>query len=483
MVAIVEPGRWEAVRAVCERWDLPVAVIGRVTEEQDIVVLTAPDGVGRPDRTAAGRRCRELARIPARALASRGDRVRARVTRRPPAVAPRPPRAPPTEQVDTLPLRGQDPGAVLTALLGSANLSSRREVFEQYDWNVQSNTVAGPGPRRGGPADQGDDEGARRDDRRQRPRRPARPVARRRDVRRGGRPQRSITGARPLGVTNCLNFGDPTRPEAFWQLAEAVRGLSRRVHRPRAAGHRRQRLAVQRGAGLARSPRRRRSASSGCSTTSRRGSARRSARRATRSLLVGDTAPGLAGSAYERLAGAAPEDGPPPLDLARETAVQAFIREAIARGLVESCQDVSGGGLAVAVAEMCIWGDVGRDAPRRRRRLAGRRPVRREPVAARRRGRARATCRPSSCSPATTGCRSTRSAPRAARASSSSSRATARPAPPRSGAPASRTRWRSRVTDLRHAWDHGLPRALGWEGDGAADHAAEAALPGVEVSG
>src|SRR6185295_15494784 len=33
------------------------------------------------------------------------------------------------------------------------------------------------------------------------------------------------TGARPLGVTNCLNFGDPTRPEAFWQLREAVRGL------------------------------------------------------------------------------------------------------------------------------------------------------------------------------------------------------------------------------------------------------------------
>ena len=39
------------------------------------------------------------------------------------------------------------------------------------------------------------------------------------------------------------------------------------------------------------------------------------------------------------------------------------------------------------------------------------------------------------------------------------------------------------VIDLRHAWDHGLPRALGWEGVGAADHAAEAALPGVEVSG
>ena len=35
----------------------------------------------------------------------------------------------------------------------------------------------------------------------------------------------AITGARPLGITNCLNYGDPTRPEAFWQLQEGVRGL------------------------------------------------------------------------------------------------------------------------------------------------------------------------------------------------------------------------------------------------------------------
>ena len=48
----------------------------------------------------------------------------------------------------------------------------------------------------------------------------------------------SITGARPLGVTNCLNYGDPTRPTAFWQLPEGVRGLGRRVPGARPAGHR-----------------------------------------------------------------------------------------------------------------------------------------------------------------------------------------------------------------------------------------------------
>ena len=67
----------------------------------------------------------------------------------------------------------------------------------------------------------------------------------------------------------------------------------------------------------------------------------------------------MAGSAYAALAGAAAEDGPPALDLAREAAVQAFIREAIARGLVASAQDVSGGGLAVALAEGAMWSGLG----------------------------------------------------------------------------------------------------------------------------
>jgi len=75
--------------------------------------------------------------------------------------------------------------------------------------------------------------------------------------------------------------------------------------------------------------------------------------------LVGETAPGLAGSAYAGLAGTALEDDLPALDLAVERAAQAFIREAIGRGLVASVQDVSGGGLAVAIAEAAMWGDLG----------------------------------------------------------------------------------------------------------------------------
>ena len=67
----------------------------------------------------------------------------------------------------------------------------------------------------------------------------------------------------------------------------------------------------------------------------------------------------MAGSAYASLAGVSSEDAPPSLDLEREAALQSFVREAIGRGLVASAQDVSGGGLAVAIAECCMWGGIG----------------------------------------------------------------------------------------------------------------------------
>ena len=76
-------------------------------------------------------------------------------------------------------------------------------------------------------------------------------------------------------------------------------------------------------------------------------------------LLAGAAGPGLGGSAYAALAGLAAEDDLPGLDLAAEAAVQAFIREAIAAGVVTAAQDVSGGGLAVALAEMALWGGRG----------------------------------------------------------------------------------------------------------------------------
>jgi phosphoribosylformylglycinamidine synthase len=244
------------------------------------------------------------------------------------------------------------------ALLGSANLASRRPVFEQYDSTVQVNTVVGPGHGAAVLRVKGTTKalvastdanasvggldpwlGA------------ALSVAEAtRNV--------SITGARPLGVTNCLNYGDPTRPEAFWQLSEAVRGLGdacRVLGLPVTGGNVSLYNESPAGAilptpeigvvGLLED------------VAALVGPA--FAGDDDRAILIGEASPGLAGSEYARLAGGAAEDGPPSLDLDRERRLQAFAREAAARGLVTSMQDVSGGGLAVALAEGAIWGRRG----------------------------------------------------------------------------------------------------------------------------
>ncbi|HEX5148447.1 MAG TPA: AIR synthase-related protein, partial [Candidatus Limnocylindrales bacterium] len=140
MCAAVRPDRWPAVREVCERWGLPVAIIGRVTDDGDIAVVEG--GVDGDGRRLPG--ARELARIPAAALTSDAivhDRIALAPTHRRDAPAPGAPAA----VSDNLPERGMDPGAVLLALIGSPNLASPRIVYEQYDSTVGADTVVGPG--------------------------------------------------------------------------------------------------------------------------------------------------------------------------------------------------------------------------------------------------------------------------------------------------------------------------------------------------
>ncbi len=136
------------------------------------------------------------------------------------------------------------------------------------------------------------------------------------------------------------------RPDPAGGVLAAVRGRprpGRRVPRARPAGHRRQRLALQRVARRPRSPRRPRSGSSGCSTTSIAlvGPAFRADGDAI--VLVGEATPGLAGqrvrAARGRRAGGRPAGARP---RPASAALQAFVREAAARGLLASAQDVVG---------------------------------------------------------------------------------------------------------------------------------------------
>ncbi len=356
MLAVARPDRWGDVRAVCERWGLAAAVIGRVTDDGAVTVVEGGiDDTGAPVDGAT-----VLARVPASALASDAivhARVAAPPTRRRPAPAPGPSSAD-EPAPSPLPERGMDPGAVLLALLGSANLASRRWVHEQYDWNVGANTIAGPGGGASVVRVRGTEKGL---------------VATTDSVASVGAwdpwlgavlsvaeatRNVAVTGARPLGVTNCLNFGDPTRPDAFWQLGEAFRGLGdacRALGLPVTGGNvslynesEHGRILPTPEIGVV-----------GLLDDVRRvvGPAFRSAGDVV--VLVGSAVPGMTGSEYARIAGAASEDGPPGIDLDRERRLQAFLVEGASRGLVTAAQDVSGGGLAVAVAEMAIWGGIG----------------------------------------------------------------------------------------------------------------------------
>ena len=460
MCAAVLPEKWDAVREVCERWGLPVAVIGRVTADGDITVVTGglePDG-----RRAAG--ARELARIPARALTSdaivhqrvaappthqprrpgtgcagRGQRPAPRARDGPgrgparaarvgqPRLAPR--RLPPV-RLDGR--RGHGRRARAAAPRSCASRARRKALVATTDGNQAVGAVdpwlgAALVGRRGDP--QRVDHG--------------RPSARRHELPQLRRPD-------PAGGVLAADRGRPRR--------------RRRVPGARAAGDRRQRLALQRVAGRGDRADRRRSGSSACSTTSTRSSARPSSRSHDAVLLVGDVVPGLVGSAYAALAGAATEDDPPALDLGprgRRPGVRP-------RGDRPRPGRLGPGRLGRRPGRrprrMRDVGRARRDGPDRGRPLAGGRPVRREPVAAGpdlpaalRRG-ARAAGPPARPPGRADRARS------AATASSSSWRWPARPATSRTAAAASPTRSRSRCATSATPGITASARALGWEG-------------------
>ena len=123
--------------------------------------------------------------------------------------------------------RGREPGADAAGAAGSPNIASRRPVFEQYDSIVQSRTVRRPerGRRRRARA-----AGRHR---RSRSRSTATAGGSPCDPRRGAAEavyecaaNLACVGAEPLGLTNCLNFGNPEKPHVAWQLTEAVEGLA-----------------------------------------------------------------------------------------------------------------------------------------------------------------------------------------------------------------------------------------------------------------
>ena len=272
--------------------------------------------------------------------------------------------APPTVPLYDAPPRmiEDDLGAAetLLALLGSANVASRRPVFEQYDSIVGSRTARRPeqadaavlmlatdGDRRPALAVSIDGNGRR--------------VAV--DPYRGAveavlecSANLACVGAEPLGLTNCLNFGNPEKPHIAWQLTRAVAGLADACRALGVPGRRRQRLALQRG-------RRRPDLPDAGRRHGRRAARRRAGGRRSASSQPGDAialitargwAPSLVGSELGKLRGQAPEGELPVADLGELRTLHAAIRQAVRSGALRSAHDVAEGGVAVALAECCV---------------------------------------------------------------------------------------------------------------------------------
>jgi phosphoribosylformylglycinamidine synthase II len=207
MLAIVHPSKLGAVRAVCEKWGLQTAVIATLVEGGSLGVR---------------HRGEVVATVPARSLTD--DAPEYDRPMQPPAMDDGSDGGS-AEDPTFLPFE-KDLREALIAVLSSPNVASKRWVFEQYDSVVQGQTVAGagcdaaivrvPGTMKGlalstdGKGRYGSLDpylGA------------AHAVAEAaRNV--------AVTGAAPLAITNCMNFGNPERPAVMWQFAESIRGMT-----------------------------------------------------------------------------------------------------------------------------------------------------------------------------------------------------------------------------------------------------------------
>ncbi|HEX5417338.1 MAG TPA: phosphoribosylformylglycinamidine synthase subunit PurL, partial [Chloroflexota bacterium] len=333
MLVVVAPESIGEVKAIFDRWGLHADVIGRVTDDGRVRVLDGTEVV---------------ADVPAEHLAEAPTYRRA--GRRPAWLnAPAP----------TIPADPATPGAALLRLLGYPDIADKSAVFRRYDWSVQTNTLLGPG--------QSDAAVLRIKG-------TGKAIALATDGNgrycyldpyEGGKiaiaeAARNVTcsGAEPLAATDCLNFGNPEKAEVYYQLEEAIRGMSdacRELATPIVSGN----VSLyneSNGRAIYPTP-----------IVGMLGLLEDATRRAPAGfqqagdlvyLLGDDAGAGLGASAY--LAQRGYVVGPvPTLDLARERAVQAACRKAIAAGRVRSAHDISDGGLGVALAECCVLGGLG----------------------------------------------------------------------------------------------------------------------------
>ncbi|PKQ38390.1 MAG: phosphoribosylformylglycinamidine synthase subunit PurL [Actinobacteria bacterium HGW-Actinobacteria-1] len=348
MLAVLVPENLEAAQAVCTKWGLRSTVIGTVTDTGRFVVREGDEIVA--DMPAATLAHDAPIYDPAKERPAYLDEVQA---------------FDPVTELD-------HPGCeyvlddIVLALLASPNVCSRRWIWQQYDHQVMLNTVVLPGGDaavlRIGDTGRGEMTG--------------RGVAVSSDC--NGRycyldpyvgaqiafaeAARNVacSGGTPAAITDCLNFGNPEKPEVFWTFYEAIRGLSdacRAFGVPVISGN----VSFYNesfGSPIYPTP-----------TVGMVGVMEDVSKHCTVAFkdegdvifLLGETENEIGGSEYLKLAHGVVSGKPPALDLELEQAVQATVLAAIDASIAKSAHDCSEGGLAVTLAECCMAGDLGAD--------------------------------------------------------------------------------------------------------------------------
>ncbi len=346
MLLVAKKGREKDVMDIFEKWDLDCAIVGRVTDD------------GRVRINYQGKKVVDLPVGPVVHDAPLYER---------PTKEPSWQREVQKLDLKSVPIPG-DMNDVLIRLMTSPNLARKRWVWEQYDHMVMTNTVVLPG---------GDAAVIRI--------KPFIPKitteeeAKTKHIKKGlalasdcnsrfcyldpwtgaalavaeAARNLSCTGATPVGVTDCLNFGNPEKPEIMWQFARAVEGLAeacRQFQTPIVSGN----VSFYnetKGSAIYPTP-----------VVAMVGVIDDVDRRCTSwwkddkdvIILLGKNEAEIGGSEYLSVVHKKTVGMPPKLDFKREKAVQKVCRTGISRGFVKSAHDVSEGGLAVALMECSI---------------------------------------------------------------------------------------------------------------------------------
>jgi len=332
MLLVAKRGREAEVERVFEKWDLHAVKIGEVTA----------DGVLRVKDHG-----KIVAEIPNRALTDEAP-----VYQRPFA-EPDYVHELRTLDLDSLGSRAGDPSRTVLALLGAPTIASKRWAYRQYDHMVRTNTINLPGCGAGVVRIKGTDRAlAMSVDGNGRycyldPRRGA--------ILAVAEASRNVAcaGARPLGATNCLNFGNPERPAIMWQFAQAVEGIgeaSRALDVPITGGN----VSLYNetdGKAIYPTPT---IGIVGLLEHADRVVARQFRGSGDAIVLLGDNHGELGGSEYLKVVHDQVRGVPPAIDLTAERALQNLLVSLATDRLIRSAHDCSDGGLAVTVAECCF---------------------------------------------------------------------------------------------------------------------------------